>query len=192
MTFKKYKKQLAILGVCSLLGFSGFHYIQNIAEAKAISREAKVQEQNAVIIEQLRQELEKQKQDNAKLKEENQTLRQQNETLETEKKTVLANTFNVEATAYTDGGTTAIGVSTYGQSRESAMLIAVDPNIIPLGSKVKVTFDDPRWSHYNGIYYAADTGGAIVGHTIVIFVGHGNDSEALQFGRRSCKVTILE
>ena len=189
MTFK-YKKQLAILGVCSLLGFSGFHYIQNIAEAKAISREAKeLQEQNAVMIEQLRTELEKQKQDNAKLREENQALRQQNEALETEKKTALANTFEVEATAYCDSGHCADGFALYGQSREEAMTIAVDPNVIPLGSRVRVTFDEP-FSYMSGEYIAHDTGGAINGNIIDVYMS--DYGEAMNFGRRTCKVTILE
>ena len=189
MTFRKYKKQLAVLGVCSLLGFSGFHYIQNIAEAKAISREAKVQEQNAVIIEQLRQELEKQKQDNNKLKQEVNSLRNQNEELEAEKKRVLANTHIFEATGYCDQGTTASGFNLTGLSREEAMTIAVDPNVIPLGTQVKLTFDEP-WSHYNGIYTARDTGGAINGNIIDVYIHDYN--EAMSFGRRNVKVTILE
>jgi chorismate mutase len=60
--FKKYKKQLAIFGAVATLGFGGFNYVQHVAEAKALSREAKqIQEQNAVMIENLRKELEQAK-----------------------------------------------------------------------------------------------------------------------------------
>ena len=190
--FKKYKKQLAIFGAVATLGFCGFNYVQHVAEAKALSKEAKqIQEKNAVMIENLRKELEQAKQDNNKLKYENEALRQQNEELEIEKKKRLANTFRMEATAYTDSGMTAFGISTYNASREDVMVIAVDPSVIPLGSKVKVTFDDSRWQHYNGVYVAGDTGGAINGNIIDVFVGAGNDGEAMQFGRRMCTVTVL-
>jgi len=93
----------------------------------------------------------------------------------------------VECTAYTLGGNTATGFPLYGLSREEAMVIAVDPDIIPLGSQVYIEFDDD-WSHYNGVYTASDTGGAIDGHIIDVFVGHGNDDEAMSFGRRSAIV----
>ena len=93
----------------------------------------------------------------------------------------------VECTAYTLGGNTATGFPLYGLSREEAMVIAVDPDIIPLGSQVYIEFDND-WSHYNGVYTASDTGGAIDGHIIDVFVGHGNDDEAMSFGRRSAIV----
>jgi 3D (Asp-Asp-Asp) domain-containing protein len=191
--FKKYKKQLAIFGAVATLGFGGFNYVQHVAEAKALSREAKqIQEQNAVMIENLRKELEQAKQDNNKLKQENETLRQQNEELEIEKKKRLANTFRMEATAYTDSGRCANGFNLTGLSHSEAMTIAVDPNVIPLGSKVKVTFDDPQWNFLNGIYTANDTGGAIKGTGIIdVFLGDGNEYEAMQFGRRMCTVTVL-
>lgn len=99
--------------------------------------------------------------------------------------------FRVEATAYTDGGHTAMGVDLTGQTLESAMVIAVDPDIIPLGSQVRVHFEDSEWQKYNGIYTAADTGGAIQGHIIDLFMGHGNDDEAMDFGRRMARVEVL-
>ena len=77
-----------------------------------------------------------------------------------------------------------------GLSREDAMVIAVDPDVIPLGSQVYITFDD-AWSEYNGVYTASDTGGAINGNIVDVFVGHGNDSEAMSFGRRSATIEFL-
>jgi 3D (Asp-Asp-Asp) domain-containing protein len=97
---------------------------------------------------------------------------------------------DVEATAYTLGGNTAMGFDLTGLSREDAMVIAVDPDVIPLGSQVYITFDD-AWSEYNGVYTASDTGGAINGNIVDVFVGHGNDSEAMSFGRRSATIEFL-
>lgn len=97
---------------------------------------------------------------------------------------------DVEVTAYTDGGNTATGFNLSGCSREDAMVIAVDPNVIPLGTQVYVEFEG-AWSHYNGVYTASDTGGAINGHIIDVFVGHGNEYEAMQFGRRTATVNFM-
>ena len=79
-----------------------------------------------------------------------------------------------EATAYCDRGLTATGT----QAR--AGVIAVDPNVIPLGSKVLV----------NGVEYTAeDTGGAVKGNIIDIWL----DSEraCFEWGRRNVEVVKL-
>ncbi len=65
-------------------------------------------------------------------------------------------------------------------------IAAVDPNIIPLGSKVYVTSPDGSWSY--GVASAEDTGGAIKGNKIDLCY----DSNTSAFGRRSCVVYILE
>lgn len=69
--------------------------------------------------------------------------------------------------------------------------IAVDPKVIPLGSKVKIEgFDE--------IFTADDTGNAIKGNTIDIFVGnpYTDDgkcvTEALRFGVQNRKVWVLD
>lgn len=100
------------------------------------------------------------------------------------------NSINFEATAYTDGGVTASGFSTIGHTWDSARIIATDPSVIPTGSQVYVEFPEP-FAQHNGTYTASDTGGAIKGHIIDIFVGHGEDNLAMSFGRRQVKVTIL-
>ena len=93
----------------------------------------------------------------------------------------------VTATAYhrvEDGGTiTASGTTTqYGT-------IAVDPSVIPLGSRLYVVSDggDQSWSYGPGL--AEDTGGLIKGDKIDLFFMTG--SEAEQFGIRPAKVYIL-
>lgn len=91
-------------------------------------------------------------------------------------------TFTVEATAYCpcarccgkSDGITATGM------RAGKGVIAVDPRVIPLGSRVYVTG--------YGAAVAADTGGAIRGNRIdVCFPSHG---KALRWGRRTVQITV--
>ncbi|UKJ78741.1 LysM peptidoglycan-binding domain-containing protein [Priestia megaterium] len=90
----------------------------------------------------------------------------------------------VEATAYTANcagcsGTTATGVDL--KANPNQKVIAVDPSVIPLGSKVYV--------EGYGEAVAADTGGAIKGNRIDVFVPA--EGEAQQFGRKSVKITVM-
>lgn len=78
-----------------------------------------------------------------------------------------------------------------GLSHDEAMVIAVDRNIIPLGSKVEVIFYDKELSYLNGIYSAEDTGGAIKGYRIDVFLGVDQSSECRKFGRRIAKVRVI-
>jgi 3D (Asp-Asp-Asp) domain-containing protein len=90
----------------------------------------------------------------------------------------------VLATAYTascDGcsGITKTGVNL--KANPDAKVIAVDPSVIPLGSKVLI--------EGYGEATAADTGGAIKGNRIDVYMQ--NESDALQFGAKELKVKIL-
>ena len=92
--------------------------------------------------------------------------------------------FYVSATAYTAScagcsGITATGINL--KANPGLKVIAVDPNVIPLGSKVYV--------EGYGYAVAGDTGGAIKGNKIDLFVA--NHSDAIAFGRKQVKVTIL-
>lgn len=88
----------------------------------------------------------------------------------------------VTATAYCCGTTTATGMRVrYG-------CVAVDPKVIPLGSRLYVEAADGSWIY--GTAVAADTGGAIKGNKIDLYVE--NYSDAIKFGRRTAKVYILE
>lgn len=94
-------------------------------------------------------------------------------------------TLSVTATAYTascDGcsGITATGVNLKENSDKK--VIAVDPSVIPLGSKVYV--------EGYGYATAADTGGAIKGNKIDVFVP--TKGEATNWGVRTVNVTIVE
>ena len=93
-------------------------------------------------------------------------------------------------------GITASGESLAGHDLYSARAIAVDPSVIPLGSRVRIIFDNSEVSQYNGIYTAVDTGRAIRGTRIDLFfgdTGSGNVSEeALNFGVQDATVYILD
>ena len=86
----------------------------------------------------------------------------------------------MEASAYlpTDGG--GHGITATGIMARRGV-VAVDPDVIPLGSRLYI----PGY----GEAIAADTGGAIVGHKIDLCME--NYSEAMQFGRRDVVVYIL-
>ena len=92
---------------------------------------------------------------------------------------------DVEATAYTSpkGAVTASGYEA------DTSCIAVDPRYIPMGSKVYVASD-----YYDcGVRYARDTGGAIKGYIIDIFMGYDDEAQqqAIRWGRRSARVYYL-
>ena len=66
-------------------------------------------------------------------------------------------------------------------------VIAVDPRVIPLGTRVYVEAIDGSWSY--GYAVAADTGGAIKGNRVDLC--YRTQYECIQFGRRPCRVYIL-
>ena len=66
-------------------------------------------------------------------------------------------------------------------------VIAVDPRVIPLGSRVYIEALDGSWSY--GYAVAADTGGAIKGNRVDLC--YRTRSECIQFGRRPCRVYVL-
>ena len=86
----------------------------------------------------------------------------------------------MEATAYTpfDDGQSGITASGIPARRG---IIAVDPRVIPLGTRVFI----PGY----GLALAADTGGAIKGHKVDLCIEEYN--EAIRFGRRKVEVYIL-
>lgn len=67
-------------------------------------------------------------------------------------------------------------------------VVAVDTRVIPLGTKLYIESLD-GWPDY-GFAVAEDTGGAIKGNKIDLFME--NRADALRFGRRKVKVYILE
>ena len=92
----------------------------------------------------------------------------------------------VTATAYTDSS----GNKTAGGMKPQYGVIAVDPKVIPLGTKLYVesTDDGKSWSY--GYCIAGDTGGAIKGNKIDLF--YNSESECVRFGRRTAIVYVLD
>ena len=67
-------------------------------------------------------------------------------------------------------------------------VVAVDPRVIPLGTKLYIESLDGSWAY--GFAIAGDTGGAIKGKKVDLFFNTYN--ECIQYGRRQIKVYILE
>ena len=91
----------------------------------------------------------------------------------------------VAATAYTASCKGCSGITKTGvnlNANPDQKVIAVDPAVIPLGSKV----------HVEGYGYATaeDIGGGINGHEIDVFIP--KQSDALEWGRKQVKVTIID
>ena len=84
-------------------------------------------------------------------------------------------------------GVTASGFDLSNLSRTEAMTIAVDPDIIPLGSIVRIECED---SKYDGVYTARDIGSAIKGNKLDIFIPDGD--EAIEFGVQKVYVEIID
>jgi 3D (Asp-Asp-Asp) domain-containing protein len=99
------------------------------------------------------------------------------ETVAAEERPALPAT-NYVATAYSLRGRTASGLPV------SKGIIAADPRVLPLGSRVRI-----EAGSYSGEYLVADTGGMVRGKRIDIWTP--SSREAMRFGRRTVKLTIL-
>lgn len=82
------------------------------------------------------------------------------------------------ATAYSLRGRTASGRTT------SRGIIAADRRVLPLGTRVRL-----EAGGYSGEYVVADTGGMVRGRKIDIWMP--TSAEAMRFGRRTVKLTVL-
>lgn len=92
---------------------------------------------------------------------------------------------NVEATGYSlisdelgSDGTPYTATGTYPRAGHT---IAVDPRVIPYGTKVFIP-------EFNKVFVAEDTGGMIKGSKIDIYMSHGN--EARLWGRKTIQIYI--
>ena len=98
----------------------------------------------------------------------------------------VGQTFIMESTAYSSDPADALGggtVTATGQNLlTNPMAVAVDPNVIPLGTRLYV--------EGYGEAIASDTGGAIKGN--IVDVHFSTYEQCIQWGRRQVKVTILE
>ena len=87
--------------------------------------------------------------------------------------------YNVfEATAYCDSGITRSGVYV------KRGIVAADPSTLPIGSVIEV-----EAGRYSGIYTVLDTGSAVKGQIIDIYMP--SYDEAVEFGRQCVKIRVL-
>lgn len=199
---KKAGIAVAVAAACAGICNAGYNHEMSLrAEVADANQRASAYEQR---YDDAQMALESQGYEVEALKEDNNKLRSNVEELRREVNRGYSGDIEVEVTAYTlsesdcdkgashpDYGRTANGTCLAGQTLESARAIAVDPRIIPLGSKVRISFKDKEMQKYNGVYTACDTGGAIKGNIIDLFAGEGADALADRIGRRVAKVTIL-
>jgi 3D (Asp-Asp-Asp) domain-containing protein len=85
-----------------------------------------------------------------------------------------------QATAYCKGETTASGVGV------RTGIAAADPAILPVGSVVRLETPNPK---YSGVWTVMDTGPAVRGRIVDLYLWSCKD--ALQFGRRKVRLTVL-
>jgi 3D (Asp-Asp-Asp) domain-containing protein len=84
------------------------------------------------------------------------------------------------ASAYSIEGKAADG------SKSCKGTVSADPNVLPLGSKIRVS----GAGTYSGEYRVVDTGRNIKGHVIDIYVS--SVREARKFGKKQVEIEILE
>ena len=89
-------------------------------------------------------------------------------------------TYTMQATAYTGGTLTALGLKPV-RDPSGLSTIAVDPSVIPLGSKVYI----PGY----GYAICSDTGSAIKGNIIDLYLN--SEDECINWGRRNITLYIV-
>ena len=92
----------------------------------------------------------------------------------------LGRTIGFVATAYSLERATASG------NAPKTGTVAADTDLLPLGTKIRVT----KAGAYSGIYTVADTGRTVQGKQIDIYIP--NAGQAKRFGRKVVRVTVLK
>lgn len=99
------------------------------------------------------------------------------------------NTLNVsrvitgQCTAYTGGGITATGAPA------AVGRVAVNPNVIPYGTRLYIA--SPDGSVVYGYAIASDTGGAMMSGRVLADLYYNTESECINFGRRTMNIYVL-
>ncbi|MGM1413314.1 SH3 domain-containing protein [Bacillus cereus group sp. BceL300] len=168
---------------------------RKLAQQKAAEQKAEQEQDNARKLAQQKaaEQKAKQEQENAKLAQQKVAEQKEKQPVakETEKNTQSSSReFQVVATAYTadplengykagDQVKSALGHNL--TANPNMKLIAVDPSVIPLGSKV--------WVEGYGVAIAGDTGGAIKGNKIDVLMPDKGTSSS--WGRKTVTVKVL-
>ncbi len=88
------------------------------------------------------------------------------------------------------------GITNSGTKATVGRTVAVDPKVIPLGSRLQISFPK-EYAYLDGIYIAEDTGRLIQGDKIDIFFGEDREGErkiyksTMNFGIRYVDVKVL-
>jgi 3D (Asp-Asp-Asp) domain-containing protein len=114
------------------------------------------------------------------------------------KKTVKATAYDLSfGSCGKRPGDPGYGITASGVKAQKGRTIAVDPEYIPLGTKVYITFPE-EYAGMDGVYVAEDTGRLIKGWHIDIFFGEDKKGErkvyesAMKFGIRQVDIEILD
>ena len=95
----------------------------------------------------------------------------------------VARVITGECTAYTGGGITSTGAPA------AVGRVAVNPNVIPYGTKLYIA--SPDGSIVYGYAIASDTGGALMSGRVLVDLYYNTQGECINFGRRQMNVYIL-
>ncbi len=95
---------------------------------------------------------------------------------------------DMTATAYTYGNSGEWGDVTATGKEVQVGYVAVDPKVIPLGTRLYITY--PNGEEFYGFAVAEDVGGAIKGNKIDLFME--TSEQCFEFGRRTVRVYVLD
>ncbi len=169
----------ALLGLFAVSGV--LFYFQPTAEAKTVFDTTDNLQRN--IQQQIIQQNNTQQQFNPELQQvsniKQQEIQQVEKTDSEENNEYIAESRSFRATAYCLQGRTANG----GSVRRG--IVAADSRILPLGTRIEVNA-----GAYSGTYTVTDTGGAIKGRILDIWVP--NCLEAKRFGHKKVTVSVLQ
>jgi 3D (Asp-Asp-Asp) domain-containing protein len=168
-----------LLSFTALMGFLFYFQAVVIAEGTfSIANDSKgnIQLENIQKEEQLNNQTNQQQTNQQKEQQVQETLT--NDEKSKNNSTTVSEARSFRATAYCLQGRTATG----GKVRRG--IVAADPRVLPLGTRIQIT-----GGAYSGAYTVADTGGAVRGRILDIWVP--SCSEANRFGRRNVMVSVL-
>ncbi|MGN0473898.1 MAG: G5 domain-containing protein [Acutalibacteraceae bacterium] len=114
-------------------------------------------------------------------------------TVDTGSKTLVINGKTVKYSKLLTGSGTAYtapkGAKTATGKPAQVGLVAVNPKIIPYGTKLYIVSADGKYNY--GYAIAADTGSALRNGSALVDLYYNTERECVQFGRRQVKVYIL-
>ena len=174
-----------LLGVIALVGV--LFYFQPTIEAKPVfeteidlqnNLQQTIQQNNLQQQITIQQTIQQEKQATQQPNSSQETEIKQTEESNSEENNEMAAVKDFRATAYCLKGRTASGSSV------RRGIVAADPRVLPLGTQIQINAGS-----YSGTYTVADTGGAVKGRVLDVWVP--SCAEANRFGRKKIKVSVL-